>query len=126
MEPGHPIDAEIRAWLKRLVENKADFSVKVGHSSSWLHKYVNGDGHATIDDLVRLAALLIGLNLPLLSEADRKLLRLNQELGEADRQDVMAYAEHRVRLARRAPLKESSAPVARIPRVRGRRAHEKR
>lgn len=108
----HPIDAEIRAWLKGHVENKSELSVSVGRSTSWLHKYINGDGQATIDDLVRLAGVLMGLNLPVLTETEQKLLKAIQLLEEPDQLDVIAYAEHRGRLARRGPSKGSSAPAA--------------
>lgn len=112
-EPEHPIDREIRAWLKIHAGNKSELSVKVGHSKSWLHKYTNGAGHATIDDLVRLAALLTGLNLPVLTEADRKLLKAIQGMNDSEKLDVVAYAEHRGRLAHRGRLKESSEPEER-------------
>lgn len=112
----HPIDAEIRLWLKRHVDNKAELSVAVGHSGSWLHKFVNGAGHATIDDLVRLAGTLLGLNLPALSEIERKLLKACQSMDdEADVRDVLAYAEHRARLARRDGLRRSAGPRPRTP-----------
>jgi transcriptional regulator with XRE-family HTH domain len=109
----HPIDAEIRAWLKRHVDNQADLSVAVGHSKSWLGKYINGAGHATIDDLVKLAGRLLGVDLPALSDVERRLLRACQSLSATDVLDVTAYAEHRARLARRGGSKESSEPVAR-------------
>lgn len=114
MEPTNPIDAHIRAFLKTHVANHSELSVAVGHSTSWLHKYVNGQGHATVDDLVRIAGLVMGLNLPTLSETEQKLLKACQSLAAPDLQDVVAYAEHRGRLARRAPSKESSAPTTHI------------
>lgn len=117
MDLQHPIDAEIRTWLKRHVENKSELSVKVGHSTSWLHKYTNGDGHATIDDLVRLAGLVLGLNLPALTESEQKLLKACQALEEPDVLDVVAYAQHREKLARRGQSKESSERAAQMPRV---------
>lgn len=126
MEPPNPIDAHIRAFLKTHVANHSELSVAVGHSTSWLHKYVNGQGHATLDDLVRIAGLLMGLNLPALSETEQKLLKACRSLEAPDLQDVLAYAEHRGRLARRAPSKESSAPVRHIPPVTGRTARGKR
>lgn len=126
MELEHPIDAEIRAWLKRHVDNESELSLSSGHSSSWLHKYINGAGHATIDDLVRLAALLMGVNLPVLSETERKLLKSVQALEEPDQLDVLAYAEHRARLARRGQLKESSAPMAQTPPAKARTTRGKR
>lgn len=112
MDLAHPIDAEIRAWLSKHVENESELSLAVGRSKTWLHKYVNGSGHATIDDLVRLAGLLMGLNLPALTELQRTLLRACLDLDEATLADVTAYAKLRAKLAQRAPSKESSAPGA--------------
>lgn len=106
----HPIDAEIRAWLKTHVENKSEMSVAVGHSTSWLHKLVNGDGHATIDDYVRIAGRLFGLNLPVLTDVEQKLLKACRALEESDVAEVVAYAQHREKLAQRGRSKESAAP----------------
>lgn len=115
MELEHPIDAQLRAWLKDHVPNHSQLSVAVGHSKSWLHKYVNGDGHATIDDLVRLAGLLMGLNLPVLTETELQLLKEVRGLEEPNQQDVLAYAKLRRRLVQPGASKESSAPKARKP-----------
>lgn len=125
MEPTHPIDAELRSWLKTHVENKSEMSVAVGHSTSWLHKLVNGDGHATIDDYVRIAGRLFGVNLPVLTEQEQKLLKACRALEETDVAEVVAYAQHREKLARRGQSKESSAPAADMPRVTKRKAHGK-
>lgn len=122
MAPTNPIDAEIRAWLGKHVENQSALSMAVGHSKSWLHKYVNGSGHATVDDLVRIAGLLMGLNLPALTETEQKALKAFRGLGEADQRDVIAYAEHRGKLSQRAPSPESSARVGRSPRGRAGKA----
>lgn len=126
MEQTHPIDAQIRAFLKTHVANHSELSVAVGHSASWLHKYVNGQGHATIDDLVRIAGLLMGLNLPALSETEQKLLKSCRALEGPDVLDVVAYAEHRKRLAQRGASRESSAPAAQTPPATTRKAHGKR
>lgn len=123
MDQQHPIDAEIRAWLKSHIDNESQLSVAAGHSTSWLHKYINGQGHATIDDLVRIAALLLGVNLPALSETERRLLEACRGLDEPDLQDVIAYVKHRGRLARNAQSKESSAPTGRSPRATTRAKH---
>jgi hypothetical protein len=109
MELLHPIDAEIRAWLKTHVDNHSELSLAIGRSDTWLHKYVNGSGKATIDDLVRIGGLLMGLNLPRLTETEQKVLKVLQSLKPQDQQDVMAYAEHRAKLARQQLSKEPSA-----------------
>lgn len=115
MDKTYPIDARIRAFLKTYVENHAELSVAVGHSTSWLHKYVNGQGHATIDDLVRIGGMLIGVNLPVLSETEQKLLKACRGLEEPDFQDVIAYADLRRRRAQRGGSKESSEKESRMP-----------
>jgi hypothetical protein len=122
MELRHPIDEELRRWLKAHVPNHKQMSLAVGHSESWLHKYVNGAGHATIDDLVRLAGMLLGLNLPFLSVPEHRLLKAFADLEEDDRVDVLEYTDHRAKLARQVRSKESSEPEARTPQARVRRA----
>jgi hypothetical protein len=126
MAVAHPIDGEIRAWLKRHVDNASELSVAVGHSTSWLHKYMHGSGHATIDDLARLAGLLMGVNLPILTDVQRELLKCCNGLEEPDLRDVIAFASHRSRLSQRAQSKESNGPVARTPQATGRKARGRR
>lgn len=119
MELAHHIDAEIRAWLKGHVDNQSELSLAIGRSKTWLHKYVNGQGTATIDDLVRLGGLIMGLNLPRLTATEQRLLKVVQSLNQTDQDDVMVYAEHRATLARRERLKESSEPGAKTPPATG-------
>lgn len=126
MDAVNPVDNEIRAWLKRHVTNESQLSVAVGHSPSWLHKYINGQGHATIDDLIKIAAVLFGVNLPALTETEQKLLKACRSLEESDQHDVLAYAEHRQRLARRAQSKESSEPAEDTPPATARKVRGKR
>lgn len=130
IELEHPIDQEIRAWLKRHVDNRKELSVAAGHSTSWLQKYVNGEGHATIDDLVRIAGLLFGLNLPVISPIQRELLKACRGLGETDMLDLISMAEGRSKNAeklgaRRGPSKESNEPAAHTPPATTHKAHGK-
>lgn len=126
MAAEHPIDAAIRAWLEKHVGNQTELSVASGHSTSWLHKYINGAGHATIDDLVRLAGLLMGLNLPALSPLERRLLKAFRGAPEERKEDAVVVFENVAKGYRLVQPSESAAPVARTPPVRGRRAHGKR
>lgn len=121
----HPIDSAIRDWLndKEHVANQSELSVAVGRSPSWLHKYANGDGHATIDDLIRIAALVMGLKLPTFTATEQRLLKAMRVIqDEAARLDVVEYAAYRARLARRGNLKGSSEPKADNPQGRARKA----
>lgn len=126
MELRHPIDEEIRARLRAADLNQVMFSAAIGRSQGWLSRYISGEGKATIDDVVRIAALLIGIGEQPLSDTERRLVKAVRKLEEEDRLDVLSYAEHRAKLARRAPLKESSAPARHTPPATGRTARGKR
>jgi transcriptional regulator with XRE-family HTH domain len=126
MECTHPIDNEIRANLRAMQPNQPALAEAIGRSQAWLSKYMAGRGHATIDDIVRIAAHLLGVNLPVLTATESRLLTAVQALEEDDQLDVLAYALHRARLAQRGPSRESSAPTEGMPletkrRVRGKR-----
>lgn len=120
----HPIDAHIREWLRAHVHNEREISFAAGHGNSWLHKYINGNGTATVDDLVRVAAMLLGVNLPELSADELRLVTVFRSFVEDDeREELLAYAKHREKLAaQRGALKESSGPMARNLPAKGRKA----
>lgn len=125
MELSHPLDAALRDRLKAdTPDTQAKFAQAIGRSPGWLNKYMHGAGNATIDDVVRIVALLIGVETRPLSSSERQLLKACQAFeDEADLQDVIAYAEHRAKLAaRRGPSKESSARAARTPQETARKA----
>lgn len=111
MELRHPIDEEIRARLRAADLNQVTFSAAIGRSQGWLSRYISGEGKATIDDVVRIAALLIGISGQALSDTERRLMKALRKLEEDDRLDVLSYAEHRAKLARTATSKGSSAPA---------------
>lgn len=89
MAVAHPIDAAVRAQLKALPDlHQADFAKAIGRNASWLNKYIHGAGTATIDDVVRIAALLIGVtDGPALSKPARKLLRALDQLPAEEQED---------------------------------------
>jgi transcriptional regulator with XRE-family HTH domain len=123
MELRHPIDAEIRSRLEKAGVNQVVLAAAIGRSQGWLSRYISGAGKATIDDIVRIAAALIGVGDNALSENERRVVRALRKLkDEDDRLDVLAYAEHRAKLARNARSKESSEPAARTPPVTVRKA----
>lgn len=115
MESEHPIDAAIRDQLRLRNPNISELARQIQRKQSWLNKYKQGKGHASIDDAVRLLAALTGGLAGSLSEMETRLLRACRKLEEDDCLDVLAYAEHRARLARSAQSKESSEPVGRKP-----------
>ena len=115
MGPEHPIDHEVRARLLKLFESgavtEAEFARRTSTKQPWLHRYARGEGHATIDEVIRLAAAAAGVQTVPLSGDEGELVRLWRGLGgEDDRDDVLAYLRMRVR---RRQQKESSAPAAR-------------
>ena len=126
MELTHPIEQEIRRFLREHVANQSEVSTAIGRSSSWLHKFVNGSGNATIDDLVRVAAVLFGLNLPALTEREQTLLRRFRAIDPERQDDVLAVVEAVGKNSRRAMQPESAAPAGRAPPVAARTARGKR
>lgn len=115
MELAHPIDAALRDRLKTASLHQTAFAKTIGRSPSWLNKYMNGDGSATIDDAVRIIALLIGLETAPLTALERRLLKSLAEVREDRREDAVAVWENAARGFPRAPLKESDGRAARTP-----------
>lgn len=127
MDLTHPIDAEVRRRLGAANVNQTELSVAIGRSQGWISRYIDGEGKATIDDVIRIVAALIGGGSPALTETERRLVRALRQIGDPEIQgDVLDYAEHRARVARRAQSKESSAPASGTPPATTRKAHGKR
>ena len=95
MAARHPIDTEIRERLRRYAPNQIDLGKRIGRSQGWVNKYLNGAGHATIDDVIRIAAMLIGADVPKLTENERRLLRGWRRLPAdgQEQEDVLLYLE---------------------------------
>jgi len=91
MAISHPIDTEIRDRLRALKVNQQDFARALGRSQGWLNKYLNGVGHATIDDVIRIAALLIGAEALKLTDTERQLLRAWRRLPEDQQQNALDF-----------------------------------
>lgn len=111
----HPIDQEVRSRLRALFESGAitesEFARRAGLRQPWLHRYVRGEGHANIDEVIRLAAVYAGVQAMQLTPDENELLRLWRGLRTVDdREDVVAYLRLR---ARRQQPKESTEPAPR-------------
>jgi transcriptional regulator with XRE-family HTH domain len=128
MELTHPIDTALRARVKAFAPNQAEFAAAIGRSAGWLNKYMHGAGNATVDDVVRMVALLIGVETQPLTETERKLLRALRRLEDPQlREDVLAYAELRAKRAAPQPTsRESSARESHTPLATSRKGRDKR
>jgi transcriptional regulator with XRE-family HTH domain len=73
----HPLDAALRKHVRDLNPYQNGIAERIGRSQSWLNKYLNGAGKATIDDVIRLVAVVVlGVDgTPSLTAEQRKLLR---------------------------------------------------
>jgi transcriptional regulator with XRE-family HTH domain len=89
----HPIDTEIRERLRTLAPRQIEIAQRIGRSQGWLNKYIHGAGHATIDDVIKIAAILTGVDAPRLTDAERRLLRLWRRLPVDSQQDVVDFVE---------------------------------
>lgn len=121
----HPLDASLRERLKASRVNQADFAGKIGRSTGWLNKYMHGAGNATIDDAVRIAALLIGIETAPLSVDERQLLKAYRGIAEESRRDdAVAFLETLARGPRQ--RQESAEQSAHTPKTEGGKAPGKR
>jgi transcriptional regulator with XRE-family HTH domain len=105
----HPLDTAIRNYLRTLDLNQTELAERIGRSTGWLNKYVNGTGKATIDDLIRIAsAVLLNIEPPALNAAQRKLLRDWEALPPVARKQVKNFLAFWVE-RRHEPRSKSSA-----------------
>lgn len=123
----HPIDSEIRARLKALKPNHAEFASAIGRSGGWLNKYIHGTGKATIDDVVRIAALLIGATAATpLTAMERRLLKAWRQIPQDRREDAVSVLETVARGYRRSLSQGSDGPAVRTPSATTNRGRGKR
>lgn len=113
MELGHPLDAAVRARIKASRPNQAEFAQKIGRSAGWLNKYMHGVGNATLDDVVRMLALLIGVEVQPLSGMERRLLKAWRGIPVERQEDAVVVLENVAKGYRRARSQELSGPAAR-------------
>lgn len=122
MATQHPIDTEIRDRLRVLAPRQIEIAQRIGRSQGWLNKYIHGAGHATIDDVIKIAAILTGVDAPRLTDAERRLLRLWRGLDADDQQDAADYLEMRSRRRRG----QAAARAGRTPREGARKGPDTR
>lgn len=104
MESGHQLDDALRAHLRTTALNQSELARRVGRKQAWLNKYINGQGHATIDDVIRLVAVLIGADVSAISEPETRLLRAFRGLPTDDlREDAISWLQTVKNRARRSP-----------------------
>lgn len=111
----HPLDQGLRDKVKALQPNQAEFAKAIGRSQGWLNKYMNGVGNATIDDAVRIAALLVGVEAQPVGARERRLLKAWRQIPEERQDDAVAVLENVARGYRPGRRQGSGARVARTP-----------
>lgn len=113
MELKHPLDAALRERIKAAQPKQADFAKAIGRSAGWLNKYIHGVGNATIDDVVRMVALLIGVETQPLTAMERRVLKAWRQIDPDRQEDAVVVLENVTKGYRRQPSPGSAAPVAR-------------
>jgi transcriptional regulator with XRE-family HTH domain len=127
MELRHPIDAEVRERLRKSEPNQIELAKRIGRSQGWVNKYMNGGGTATIDDLIRIAAAMIGVESSPLTGLERRLLKAFRGIQDAARRDdAVLVFEGIAKGYRRAQPPGSAAPAAHTPPATSRKARGKR
>lgn len=125
MELRHPIDAEIRERLRKSEPNQIELSKRIGRSQGWLNKYMNGGGNATIDDLIRIAAAMIGFEAAPLTGLERRLLKAFRGVRPERHEDAVVVFEN-IAKGRLLRPQESDAPAAHTPPATSRKSRGKR
>jgi transcriptional regulator with XRE-family HTH domain len=126
MDLSHPIDQAVRSKLRELAPNQVALASAIGRSQGWLNKYMQGDGTATIDDLVRIACAFIGVNVQPLSELERRLLKAFRGIPEDRRDDAVAVFEPIAKSYRLGRPQGSTAPAVHTPPATSRKARGRR
>lgn len=93
MDLANPLDNELRERLKRSPLKQTDVAKAIGRRQPWLNRWMHGSGHATVDDVVRILALLIGIERPPISDVERRVLKALQSVPEDVREDVASVME---------------------------------
>lgn len=105
--PRHPIDAAIRGHLRTLNLKQKDLATAIGRSPGWVSKFLSGAGHATIDDLIRILAVVQGI--AILSEHERRLVKACKRIPEESQGDAVTFFEDWARREVRAARRRGSA-----------------
>lgn len=120
----HPLDSEVRRRVRTANLNQAETAKRIGRSQAWLNKYMHGAGHATIDDVFRLVAVLLGVaSDPKMTEMERRLLRLVKQIPAENQEYAVRAFEQLARVGRRQPQPESDGPTAQTPHRTSSTAH---
>lgn len=122
----HPIDKAVRDKLRALAPNQMALASAIGRSQGWLSKYMEGGGTATIDDVVRIAAAFIGVNVQPLSELERRLLKAFRGIPEERREDAVAVFEPIAKRYRLERPQGSTVTAAHTPPATARKERGKR
>lgn len=122
MDLRHPIDEEIRARLKAMDLNQVALGEAIGRSQGWVNKFLSGDGHATIDDIVRIAAVVVSMDRPALNDAERRVLRALRAVPQERREDAAFVMETAAKGYRRERRPESDAQADHTPPGKARKA----
>lgn len=69
-------DEALRQRLRELDPNQTELAKAIGRNQPWLHKLMNGDGHADIDDFIALGQVFPGWK----GSLDEFLARLGEPL----------------------------------------------
>lgn len=115
MDLTHPIDEAIREKVREMKPNQPALAAAIGRSQGWVNKFMHGDGNATIDDLVRIAAAIIGVNAQPLTELERRLLKVLRGIPEPRREDALSVLETVAKGYRHEPHQGLDAPAAHTP-----------
>jgi hypothetical protein len=107
----NPLDEELRERLRKFVTasssaaarpRQIELAKRIGRNPAWLNKYVNGAGHATVDDVIRMIAIVIGIDGPRLTDEEQRVLRAWRRVPVEKKPDGLFFLRGLGRRPRRA------------------------
>lgn len=122
----HPLDEALRARLRVPGISQVALAKAIGRNQPWLNKYMNGSGKATIDDVVRIVAVLIGIEVMPLSEMERRLLTAFRKIDAESHEDAIQVLVNASKGFPRGQSQQSSLPAGRTTPARAHKARGKR
>jgi plasmid maintenance system antidote protein VapI len=122
----HPIDKGVRDYLRNAGLNETEFARAIGWNQATFHRWINGEGHATIDDIVRMVAQVIGANPKPMTGLELRLVRALSKVPEEIQEDAVAVFERHEKMLRHSRAQQSTEPEAHNSPAKASRGREKR
>lgn len=116
------IDAEVRRYLRELKPNQKELATAIGARQSWLNKWMHGSGNASIDQVIRILAWVLGTEAQRLTDVEWRVVKALRALPPERQEDAAVAMSGASKGFRHALRPESDVRKNDTPQVKARRA----